>query len=333
MTILPLDQEAGGGGARTDMDGIDAGSNIHSISNAIPNVERNEDVYPILQVWRRLVRDSAGPGKWRGGAGVEILYVPHGMKPPVRDFVFSSGDDQPGAMGIHGGYPGSIQRHIVLRNSNLWALFAQGTVPSAVEELAADRYEVLPAKGSTTLAHDDVHWSFMAGGGGYGDPLERDPSLVAEDIRLGLVSPEQALRIYGFSDPPNKDRDALRARRLAESAAPAGPVERVKPASRIMPGTLGDCIALVEVAGTVHAACRACGAIFGPLPRDPKRGCARRLLKLSAVTPLNAYAREDLFEFREYLCPGCGRLVGVQVAPVGETDIFDDTMVTKPSGA
>jgi N-methylhydantoinase B len=326
VTILPLDQEAGGGGARSYADGIDAGSNIHSISNAIPNVERNEDVYPILQVWRRLVQDSGGPGKWRGGTGVEILYVPYGMRCPVEDFIFSSGDDQPGALGVHGGYPGAVQRHVILRGSALWRLFAEGFVPNAIQQISGATQEILPPKGRTTLGPNDAHWSFMAGGGGYGDPLERDIPLVESDVSESLVSREVAETVYGLANG-GPDRAALRRRRLTDATPPNQQMGRVDPAALDAAHRLGEHVAVTRLGGRQATVCADCGQILGYLPADPKRGCACRKAALSSVTRLNTFAREDLFEFREYLCPGCGRLLGVHVAPRSEPELFEDTEI------
>jgi len=56
---------------------------------------------------------------------------------------------------------------------------------------------VLPAMFSTTIEAGDVYVHRMAGGGGFGDPLERDPEAVATDVRDGKVSTGAALALYG----------------------------------------------------------------------------------------------------------------------------------------
>jgi N-methylhydantoinase B len=58
--------------------------------------------------------------------------------------------------------------------------------------------EVVHPKGRYELATGDVLELLDAGGGGYGDPANRDPRRVEEDLRQGFVSPEAAARDYGF---------------------------------------------------------------------------------------------------------------------------------------
>ena len=61
----------------------------------------------------------------------------------------------------------------------------------------------------------------MPGGGGYGAPRERDPALVARDVRFGLIDPEEAAATYGveLTSRGEPDPDATAARRTADMAA------------------------------------------------------------------------------------------------------------------
>jgi N-methylhydantoinase B len=331
VTFFPLDQEAGGGGARSDGDGIDAGSNLHSISNAIPNVERNEQLYPVLQVWRRLMTDSAGAGEHRGGCGIEILYLPNEMTFPMEAIVFSSGDDQPGAMGLYGGYPGSVQRHVVIRDSDVFAQLAAGHVPTGASEVDGARHEVLAPKMRTILERGDAHWAFLAGGGGFGDPLDRPESDVRADVRDGLVSGDVARGLYGVDDGAPDGRAGLKLQRLEGASPPAAPAPEANGAEPQTRYAVGSRLSVVS-AGDGEAVSCACGRLLARLPDDPKTGCAHRTLPLSAGSPLNAYGRDDLFVLREYMCPGCGSLVGTQVCPSDEQGIFTDTEIEPGHG-
>jgi N-methylhydantoinase B len=329
VTFFPLDQEAGGGGARSDGDGIDAGSNLHSISNAIPNVERNEQLYPVLQVWRRLLTDSGGAGEHRGGCGIEILYLPNEVTFPMEAIVFSSGDDQPGAMGLYGGYPGSVQRHVVIRDSDVFAQFADGRVPTDAAQVKGAQHEVLAPKTRTLLQRGDAHWAFLAGGGGFGDPLDRRHALVRDDVRDGLVSRGVATGLYGVdlsADGGADGRAALKRERLEAASPPRAPALDGDGADPRLRYPIGSRLSVVSAGDGEGVAC-SCGQLLARLPDDPKTGCAHRVLPLSAGSPLNAYGREDLFVLREYLCPGCGSLVGTQVCPVDEEGLFADTEI------
>ena len=69
MAAVMLDAAAGGAGARSYKDGIDCGGYIEAVSVTLPNVEMNERVYPVLEVYRKRRDDSCGHGKHRGGVG------------------------------------------------------------------------------------------------------------------------------------------------------------------------------------------------------------------------------------------------------------------------
>lgn len=328
VTYFPLDQEGGGGGARSGRDGIDAGSNLHSISNAIPNVERNELLHPVLQVWRSLRTDSGGAGRHRGGCGLEILYLPYDVRPPLEDIAFSTGADQPGALGLHGGYPGGIQRHVVVRGSDVLAAMAEGTVPRRIEDVHGERMDVLEAKVRTTLGDGDAQWSFLSGGGGFGDPLARDADRVRADVRDGLVSGEMASSLYGVEvDADGEDEHARAERRRSRLHGARPPARPLRESLRRDPGggdgRVGDALRLVCDGSAEYLACE-CGEPLSRLPDDPKLGCARRERPLPEAYPLNVHARCDLFVLREYLCPSCGALVGTQLAPVEEEEVFSD---------
>jgi N-methylhydantoinase B/oxoprolinase/acetone carboxylase alpha subunit len=104
------DGGAGGGGARTFADGIECGGMIHSLRAAIPNVETNEYVQPILQIYRRYCADTSGHGMFRGGVGLEFAYTPLGTPKPLNCVYVSAGVSAPSGRGLFGGYPSSINR-------------------------------------------------------------------------------------------------------------------------------------------------------------------------------------------------------------------------------
>jgi N-methylhydantoinase B len=171
-------------------DGIDLGGLI------APNIETNETDYPHVTEFNEFTTDSCGAGKWRGGCGAKYRIRLYDESPTL--VMFGDGKRNP-PYGLFGGLPGSC---------NL-AFINEGT--------AAQRE--LRAKQAVPLSKGDVYTTYPSGGGGWGDPKERDPELVREDARNQIISRESAERIYGvvlegeaFTIDPGKTR-ALRAKR------------------------------------------------------------------------------------------------------------------------
>ena len=78
----------------------------------------------------------------------------------------------------------------------------------------------MPAKFACTLREGDVFLHEQAGGGGYGDPFERDPARVAADVRAEKISREYARREYGVVVDPRTlelDADATRETRAGRA--------------------------------------------------------------------------------------------------------------------
>ncbi|MFP4293531.1 MAG: hydantoinase B/oxoprolinase family protein [Cyclobacteriaceae bacterium] len=153
-------------------DGPDGHSLWPSFTN-VPN-EFLEAYFPLRIEKYRTVTDSGGAGKHRGGNGVEIEYC------FLEPGEISIHDDRwflP-PWGVNGGQPAKRSTKLLMRTD--------GTE------------EVLPAKCDRIQVKPGDRLSYITwGGGGWGDPLERDPALVARDVRRQLVSKEAAKENYG----------------------------------------------------------------------------------------------------------------------------------------
>jgi len=212
-----LDTMAGGGGARTFADGIDSGGYIGSMRISIANVESYELQYPILYLFRREQVDSGGAGTFRGGNGISHAYVAHGVDGIDTKIVHGIGVEQPMSSGLSGGYPSTTNIALIKRNTDVKAQLAGGVIPQRLEQLDGE-LEVLPAITRTSQSSDDVYVSISTGGGGFGDPLERESGLVQVDVSRGAVSVEHAANVYGVvvrveGDDFAVDVDASEARR------------------------------------------------------------------------------------------------------------------------
>ena len=213
---------AGAGGVRSFADGVDIGGEIPNPISRMANVETVEGAFPIRYLFRRRATDSGGPGRFRGGTGGEMAIVPHKAPAGGIDYVISGkGARHPMSEGLAGGYPGAP-------NSYVWVHAAgdaaEGPVSADRLETIAGQHErvswgVYPLHGRDALY---VRWN---GGGGYGDPVSRDPVSVAADVRSGVVSDIAARQVYGVSLKADGGVDAagttsLRQAVLAARLAP-----------------------------------------------------------------------------------------------------------------
>lgn len=168
---------SGGLGARSTADGVSALTFPANIKNN--PVEMIESDSPLLVERRELVTDTGGAGRYRGGLGQEFtLRVPDDETAPAGPIVefLIAGRLLDAAQGIDGGAPGTV-----------------GTIELNGKPIGWGR--------SYLLAPGDRIRYQTPGGGGYGDPREREPELVAEDVQQGYVSAVAAREVYGWSEP------------------------------------------------------------------------------------------------------------------------------------
>jgi len=166
---------AGGSGARATKDGIDGIANHTTNTSNLP-IEALESEFPILVERYAFVPDSGGSGRFRGG-----LAVVREVRGLAGDLVVGGwGCNQREApRGLGGGGDGMPGAFEIIGADGAVSHIARSTVPG------------LPLRAGETLR---VRTS---GGGGSGDPLDRDPTLVLRDVRLDKVSTAHAETAYG----------------------------------------------------------------------------------------------------------------------------------------
>jgi N-methylhydantoinase B len=166
----------GGHGGRIDRDGANALTAVFGLGMMIQPSEGQERLCPVLTTKTEIITDSAGPGKYRGGCGVEK----GGILRNISNTVVSYCCDRSRSItwGIFGGLP-SIPQGVWLNPGTEHEQF-MGAIFSNVK-----------------LENGDHFTRPSAGGGGLGDPLERDVSAVLEDVIDEYVSVERALKDYG----------------------------------------------------------------------------------------------------------------------------------------
>jgi len=218
---------AGAGGARSFADGVDVGGEIPNPISRMANVETVESTFPIRYLFRRRMTDSGGAGEYRGGTGMEFAVAQHDSPDGGLHYVVSGkGVDFPMSEGLSGGYPGAPNDYIWVHNDKVDKGRNDDTrFSQSLNELPGEK-ETVPW-GVYPLMGDDVLYVRWNGGGGYGDPLDRDPESVRRDTLSGVVSSDAASDVYGviFEDgtidsaATKAQRDRLRAGRLMQVAA------------------------------------------------------------------------------------------------------------------
>ncbi|MGH7823826.1 MAG: hydantoinase B/oxoprolinase family protein [Candidatus Binatia bacterium] len=207
LSQTPVD----GGGARSFQDGVDSGGGTKSC----PNVEWIERNFPVLYLFRRHARDSAGAGKFRGGVGAETAFVindaPEGK---IKGVAYGVVGLKNSGQGVFGGYPGAPAVVELFKGTRLREAIAEGSALDRIADLGG-QMNSLPYC-NFELTEEDVLYTRQSSGGGYGDPLERDAQRVLKDVVLGLVSTEAADEVYGVVIDHDKiDVDATERLRTA----------------------------------------------------------------------------------------------------------------------
>ena len=317
-----MEPMAGGYGARPHADGIDTGGLFCIPMGRVPDVEMTEFLYPVLTLWRREVPDSGGPGRHRGGLGASIAITPHGTSVPMGLVLASAGKAVAQNAGLCGGHPGNSGLDVVARRSRVAELLASGHMPAELDEVS-DELEPGQNYASSYLAPGEVFAMTWQGGGGYGDPLTRDPEAVAHDLRERKVTEGAAVGVYGVvvtdgavdTAATAVERDRLRSARKARSrplGEPRGSVD-VSGARRIDDN-------LVELSGG-EVACGHCGQGLGEVERlgvalyeGPPTDAGPQILADAAD-----YVDAPVV-FRQYCCPSCWTAIYSAVVPADHRD-------------
>lgn len=185
---------AGSGGARTFADGVDIGGEIPNPISRMANVETVEAMFPVRYLFRRRLQDSGGGGEFRGGTGGELALVPHDAPDGGLHYVLSGkGSKFPQSEGLAGGNPGAINDYVWVHSPDAeqgHSCFSQ-SLSSIPGEKEAISWGVFPLMGKDALY---VRWN---GGGGVGDPLDRDPHSVLIDVTNQVISIDAAREIFG----------------------------------------------------------------------------------------------------------------------------------------
>jgi N-methylhydantoinase B len=257
-------------------------------------------------VWRRERPDSGGPGRRRGGVGADNVYVPHEMGDRFGTTVFAHGTEPPTAAGVCGGEPGMQNAFAIVRGGARLADPAH-----SIEAFGGTVTRTAP-KEVTHLDPNDAFVNWCAGGGGIGDPIEREYDAVVADVDEGLVSIEGAVRDYavvaGDRAATEELRQARRRQRLG-GREPRAPLATPRPGRRVT-STL--------VQQRDRLACRRCGTDLCDGSENVKHHLLVRESTVGERWPfVDGAAGASRFVLRRFFCPGCAVQVDVEVNLTG----------------
>jgi N-methylhydantoinase B len=163
----------GGSGGRPESDGVD-GIHVNMTNTMNTPIESMEQYLPLKFNSYSLREDSGGPGKFRGGCGLIRSWTLTSTKATLS---IMSERNKIRPWGLYGGKPGKLGKYTLIKKNG--------------------EIMVLPAKTTIEIYQDDTLIIETPGGGGYGNPYQRDLKLVHKDVLNKLVSKKSAEKHYG----------------------------------------------------------------------------------------------------------------------------------------
>ena len=291
------------------------------MASRIANVEALESRGRVLEIFRREARDGGGAGRFRGGAGVQYAVIAAQARPARRRLLTrSSGVEVPGGRGLAGGLPGApVSQRRAAREQRPRALRAPGGVPLGAGDLdARARPSCSRPRRSRRSARATSLIAATPGGGGYGDPLRRDPrgGRARRRGRAGLGARGAARSTASIAPGGALDGGADRAPARGDPRAPprrvAGAAAGARPGARRPPGRRRD----QRPTATACAARSAAG-------RSASYDADQQLIGTVRELPLRALGERFArclpgYVLREQSCPGCGTALATDIAAAGE---------------
>lgn len=313
--FVNMDGGGSGGGAQTVVDGLDVASTMCSPASSIPDIEVNEQLYPVLFLWRGLYVDSGGPGTSRGGLGIDGCWIVWDSGDLVGTLNGSCSAVAP--RGTLGGYPPSTCSFGVIHDVDVVKdYFSRGQMPTRDDVLHTLEERPIKESGVRIRAGGrDAFFYALGGGAGLGDPLFREPALVARDVRDRYVTRRQAAAAYGvlLTDRGGVDEQATVATRQELRRGRLGHEPRPMTAAPAK----GRAVHLYLSADGDEVSCTLCGERLGSEEDWRDHAVLRRRELADALESYGAAAARHGIgdvELEERFCPGCGTSLEVTTA-------------------
>jgi N-methylhydantoinase B len=322
---LLVDPIGGAIGAFSTGDGISTGGQSRTPICKLPNVEHTEQTFPLLFLYRKEVIDSGGAGRNRGGLSAESCFIPHHTESITQD-TLSSGNAMPTSPGMMAGYPGSVNVYKFKRGTDIFNRLRKQEMPTDIAQVKGEEVTLQLRQENFVQMPDDVYAVIWSAAGGFGDPLERDPLKVREDVLdQRSVSVAAARAIYGVVI----DRDHLDPVATKKLRAEMRAANRKEGAARLsgkVVARITDNLEVRREGNGLRCACAKCAADLGPVRENYKDHCVRRESDISAANPnIGDYKRyiDDKPVFRQFYCPGCGALIENEIARADDEVLRD----------
>lgn len=334
------DNFAAGQGATPFRDGNDTAGIYVNPRSAISDVEWAEMYFPFLTLAKRNYVGSGGFGKFRGGMGLEVIQLVYGSTDLSIDYLPGPEGGLTKGFGLFGGYPqgetlGDSVLIITPGKETLQKFKSEKKYPTSFEELKSvgvnvrksPEFNLKRQLGGIRLKVPEYSiFCYSYGcGGGYGDPLDRDPDKVCEDIGKEATTHEMAEKVYGVViDAECLEIDHDKTQKLRGTLLR----ERIKKAQPVTPGIEADKLdaskrgkklrriteyleILEKTDGQKVICCIKCGNQFCSAQDNYKKYALRSVRDPRELKSV-ADCDETLTYYREYICPGCGTLLQVE---------------------
>ncbi|AIE58969.1 hydantoinase B/oxoprolinase family protein [Bacillus methanolicus] len=206
--VNSFESAAEGVGASAVRDGISHAAAIWNPEGDMGDMEIWELAEPLLYLGRSIKPNTAGYGKYRGGSGYETLRLVWGAKDWTMFFMgngYMSSD-----CGLMGGYPAASGYRFEAHGTNIKELIDKKLpIPTGGDpdpdnpeyDKLIEAKEIIRHKQSITtetiFENYDLYLNYLRGGPGFGDPLERKPKMIQDDLNNGHILPRYAEKVYG----------------------------------------------------------------------------------------------------------------------------------------
>jgi len=209
FSIANFEMNSSGAAASSNKDGLDAANSVWNPEANLSDCEQFEPLWPLKWLGRGVQTDGGGFGRKRGGASIASLYV---IEPPIK-FIesgsFMSGDKVFLSGGTMGGYPAPARYRYTMVDTN-FAEAAALKLPLPHEEgdpanpdfarLLKGTLKITAGQSaSVPFKRYDLIYQASGGGGGWGDPIERSPEMVVQEVNEGLTTTTSAENVYGVA--------------------------------------------------------------------------------------------------------------------------------------